>query len=310
MIHSSAPGKLMIFGEHSAVYGNPCIATSINKRVDVYLYKNKDVIIDALGIKSRFPSDAEQHKLLNLTIKKFFEKYGRKNFEIKTKSIPKGLGGSSAVVVATVKCLSAFYNLDLSNDEIFKFSYEIIKKAQKGNASGYDVAVAVYGGTIRYENKNGNIKIKRIGDVKNLMAIHTGIASSTTDLVQEVSEKRNKYKEIFEGIFKIINKIVDEGEKEIMNETKNFEKFGELMNINQGILNAMGLSCYEIEELINQIKSYCYGVKISGAGRGDYIIAFYKQEKKNELIKFLDEKGIENFEILQDKGVDVEIKND
>jgi len=78
MIHSSAPGKLMLFGEHTVVYGNPCIATSINKRLDVYLNdKNengndiKDTIIDALGIKAKFPSDFEQHKFLNLTIGKF-----------------------------------------------------------------------------------------------------------------------------------------------------------------------------------------------------------------------------------------------
>jgi len=75
----------MLFGEHSVVYGNPCIATSINKRVDVYLNdkndngKNKeDTTIDALGIKAKFPSNLEQHKFLNLTIAKFFEKYGVK----------------------------------------------------------------------------------------------------------------------------------------------------------------------------------------------------------------------------------------
>jgi len=318
MFHSSAPGKLMLFGEHSVVYGNPCIATSINKRIDVYLNaqgkskdekEQKNTTINALGIKAKFPSTFLQHKFLNLTIAKFFEKYGQRNFELSTKPMPKGLGSSSAVVVAAVKCLSAFYNLDWSNAQIFKFSYEIVKECQNGNASGYDVAVAVYGGTIRYENKNENIKLKKLKSVKNLIAIHTGIASSTTDLVREISEKRNKYKEIFEGIFKIINKIVDEGEKEIMDEktNKDFEKFGELMNINQGILNAMGLSCYEIEELIEQIKPYCYGVKISGAGRGDYVIAACKEQSKNDLMNYLSQRKIEYFEILPDRGVEVEI---
>jgi len=311
MIHSSAPGKLMLFGEHSVVYGNPCIATSINKRLDVYLDDKKneknreDTTIDALGIKAKFPSNFEQHKFLNLTIAKFFEKYGQKNFELRTKPMPKGLGSSSAVVVAAVKALSALYNLTWSNDEIFKFSYNIVKEGQNGKASGYDIAVAVYGGTIRYENKNGDMKVKKLKNIRNLIAIDTGIKSSTTELVREISEKRNKYKEIFDGIFKIINKIVDEGEKEIMNE--NYEGLGELMNINHGILNAMGLSTYEIENLINGIKPYCYGAKISGAGRGDYIIAICKEQSKNDLMNYLRDRKIEAFEILPAEWVDVEI---
>ncbi len=315
MIHSSAPGKLMLFGEHSVVYGNPCIATSINKRLDVYLNdKNehgkelKCTTIDALGIKSKFPSNFEQHKFLNLTIAKFFEKYGCKNFELTTKPIPKGLGSSSAVVVAAVKALLTLYNLNWSNDEIFKFSYEVVKEGQKGKASGYDIAVAVYGGTIRYENKKIDIKdanIKELKSIKNLIAIDTGVKSSTTELVREISEKREKYKQIFDGIFKIINEIVDKAEREINNE--NYEELGELMNINHGILNAMGLSTYEIENLINGIKPYCYGAKISGAGRGDYIIAICKEQRKNELMNYLQDRKIGYFEILQDKGVDVEI---
>lgn len=312
MIHSSAPGKLMLFGEHSVVYGNPCIATSINKRLDVYLNdkdKNgkelKCTTIDALGIKAIFPSNCESHKFLNLTITKFFEKYGRKNFELTTKPMPKGLGSSSAVVVAAVKALSTFYNLTWSNDEIFKFSYDVVKEGQNGKASGYDIAVAVYGGTIRYENKNGDVVVKKLKNIGNLIAIDTGIKSSTTELVNEISEKREKYGQIFGGIFKIINKIADEGEKEITDE--NYKGLGELMSINHGILNAMGLSTYEIEILINGIKPYCYGAKISGAGRGDYIIAICKEQSRNDLMNYLQDRKTEYFEILQDNGVDVEI---
>lgn len=296
----------MIFGEHSVVYGNPCIATSINKRLDVYLnneYNGNGVIIDALGIKAKFPSKFKEHKFLNLTIAKFFERYGEKNFELTTKPIPKGLGTSSAVVVAAVKAISTLYNLNWNNDEIFKFSYDIVKEAQN-NVSGYDVAVAVYGGTIRYENK-GNIHIKKLKNIRNLIAIDTGVKSSTTELVQEISEKRKRHKQIFDGIFRIINKIVDEGEKKITD--RDYKGIGELMNINHGILNAMGLSTYEIENLINKIKPYCYGAKISGAGRGDYIIAIYKEESKKELMDYLKNEKIKGFEIFQDKGVDVEI---
>ncbi|OQX18085.1 MAG: hypothetical protein BWK75_06920 [Candidatus Altiarchaeales archaeon A3] len=69
----------------------------------------------------------------------------------------------------------------------------------------------------------------------------------------------------------------------------------------------MGLSTYEIEILINGIKPYCYGAKISGAGRGDYIIAICKEQSRNDLMNYLQDRKTEYFEILQDNGVDVEI---
>ena len=35
MITVSAPGKLMLFGEHAVVYGRPCIVTAISERLTV-----------------------------------------------------------------------------------------------------------------------------------------------------------------------------------------------------------------------------------------------------------------------------------
>ena len=294
MIHSSAPGKLMLFGEHSVVYGNPCIATSINKRLDVYLDDKKNEvmnppIIDALGIRAKFPSDWTQHKFLNLTIAKFFEKYGRKNFELTTKPIPKGLGSSSAVVAAAVKALSVLYNLTMMDDEIFKFSYEIVKEGQNGKASGYDIAVAVYGGTIMYENKYGCIKIKKLTNIKNLIAIDTGVKSSTTDIVREISEKKRNCQQIFDGIFKIINKIVDEGEKKITNE--NYEGLGELMNINHGMLYAVGVSSVELEKTVFELRKFYKGAKLCGKGRGGIAIGLKKITEQNPInLNFIDAK--------------------
>jgi len=39
-ITASAPGKLMLLGEHSVVYDRPCLVTAVDSRVYVTMTKN------------------------------------------------------------------------------------------------------------------------------------------------------------------------------------------------------------------------------------------------------------------------------
>lgn len=297
----------MLLGEHSVVYGYPCIATSINKRIDVYIEESDKIIINAMGKVAEFPSTEREHKFLNLTIEKIIKIFNKinKNFKITTTEMEKGIGSSSAVVVATLKGLSNFYDLKLSKEEIFKLGHTIVKEVQ-GKASGYDIAVATYGGTIFYQNfGEQKYKIKNLKNVKNLLAIYTGKPSSTVEIVNEISKKFEENEKIIKGIFKIIEKIVEHTKDAIENE--NYEVLGNLMNMNHGILNALSLSDIEIETLINKVRKFSYGAKISGAGKGDYIIALCKdKENLKNLSEYLNKEGIKNFKIIQDEGVRIE----
>jgi mevalonate kinase len=45
----SAPGKLMLFGEHAVIYGRPCIVTAVDSRIKVIVEKrtSDELIINA-----------------------------------------------------------------------------------------------------------------------------------------------------------------------------------------------------------------------------------------------------------------------
>lgn len=294
MIHTSAPGKLMLFGEHSVVYGNPCIACAVNRRLDVYLKESEEgIVLNCMGKRDTYPSS--KFDFLSKVIEKFTEKYGQRDFEISTTTLGKGLGSSSATVAAGIKALDAFYGSMMSKEEIFDLGYTVVKEVQ-GPSSGYDIAAAVHGGVIFYEKG----KTRMLENEIDLIAVNTGIYSSTIGIVNEIKEKKQNNEEIIEGIFKTISKIVKKAETSIKN--KNREELGALMKMNHGLLNGMGLSNIEIENLINEIKDYTYGAKISGAGRGDYIIAVCREGKKEELIEMLREQKTEAFEIKPTEG--------
>ena len=60
-VEASAPGKMILFGEHSVVYGKPAVVLAIDRRAKVYAEKRTDkkIFIDAdnLGFSGYFEDD-------------------------------------------------------------------------------------------------------------------------------------------------------------------------------------------------------------------------------------------------------------
>src|SRR3989338_1291252 len=196
-IKASAPGKLMLFDEHAVVYGYPCIVTTVSPRVYVEVEKTS----------GQFKIDAPQVKDLSFveeTVKQFCEKYKvDSKILIKTYSdfsSKFGLGSSSAVTVATVVALSKLYEIKISKKEIFDLGYKVIYTIQKVG-SGFDVATAIYGGTIYFVTGGKVIKPLLVKDL-SLVIGYSGIKADTSTLVKNL---KPDFK-----IFDKIGKIVEE----------------------------------------------------------------------------------------------------
>ena len=197
----SAPGKLMLVGEHAVVYGYPCIVTSVNKKISVTAEKKDHQTLNLPG-NSLF---------VKIAVSMFFQKFGIKSgLTLSTKSdfdSSFGLGSSSAVTVATIKALSILFNLNLSSSEIFDLSFEVVKKAQ-GLSSGFDLAAAIYGGVIYYQIGKPIEKLPK--RKMPLLAVYSGIKADTKTMIQKVSDfkkyKPKKANEMFSDISDLITK--------------------------------------------------------------------------------------------------------
>jgi hydroxymethylglutaryl-CoA reductase len=100
----------------------------------------------------------------------------------------------------------------------------------------------------------------------------TGVESLTARMVANVRNAWEKNKLMYERIFTEINAITLRGMKAILR--NDLETLGELMNINQGLLNAIQVSSWELEELIEIArKSGALGAKLTGGGGGGAMIA-------------------------------------
>lgn len=283
-VRVSAPGKLMIFGEHAVVYQRPCIVTAVSSRIHVTVeVKKEGFTINAPQVKDiRFVEE---------TIRTFKQNYPfNLGLSIKTESEFSslfGFGSSSAVTVALLYGLSKINKIHLTQEEIFRLGYEINLRVQ-GVGSGFDIAAATFGKTL-YFFTGGKIirplKIKKLP----LVVGYSGIKADTPKIVRLLKEKIDENKEEYEKIFDQIKKIVEEGKDAL--EKQDWEKTGFLMNKNHQLLQKLGVSIDKLDQMCQAaLNAGAYGAKLSGAGGGDCMIALVNesnQEKVEQAIKLV-----------------------
>lgn len=287
----SAPGKIILFGEHSVVYGRGAIASAIDLRTytEGKLLNEKTIKIHAndLKIPGLSISFSEEEVFLGTdygkagyvvsyvksAIERIFTEYGsRKGFEISIRSdipVGAGLGSSAAVVVPTLKLLSELLEMNLKNEDIARMGKEVEFEVQ-GSSSGLDPAVSALGGGVYF--KKG--KIERFSAPQLPIIVgYTGEKGSTKVLLEKVKILRDEYPEIVEDIMDAMEDIADKGRK-ILTEDGDLKELGKLMNINNGLLEAIGVSTKELSDLVFASRiSGALGAKITGAGGGGCMYA-------------------------------------
>lgn len=273
MITVSAPGKLMLLGEHAVVYGQPCLVTAVDRRlsVGVEISGDKSIQINSPG--------ASDTRFVEAAVSEFFKttKLDNPGLHITTKSefeTSLGFGSSAAVTGATVKALSLVMQKSLTDGEIFDIAYKAVYLVQ-GLGSGFDVAASVWGGTL-YFVTGGKAVEPLAADNMPLIVGYSGVKADTTTMVKMVAEKKKKFPEKVDRIFQAIGKLVNQAKEAMV--TGDWGRVGKLMDFNQEYLRDLGVSTQKLEDMISAARAAgAWGAKLSGAGGGDCMIALYPQ---------------------------------
>ncbi len=326
-VKASAPAKVILFGEHFVVYNRPAIVAAIERKVYVSaeLIKEEAVYIrsDDLGISGFFRhgrfivekggEDAElKLKPIWLIADRLLSySRSRKGLSIKIKSdvpVEAGLGSSAAVASASAYAINKLLNLNLSKDEIFRLAYES-ERLIHGTPSGIDPAVSTYGGLIYYVKDKGMSRLN-VNLNFNIVIGDTGVPRSTGELVANVRELKRKYPSLVGSILKVSDIIIEEAVEAL--KSGDLKVLGELMNVNQGILSAVGVSSVDLERLIYAARDAgAYGAKLTGAGGGGCMIALAPPKKVDDIVEAIRRAGGSAFTARMAKeGVRVEGETD
>jgi mevalonate kinase len=306
---ASAPGKVILFGEHFVVYGVKAILCSINKRVTVTAEKiseRKISINSEIGNIVLEPNKSISE--INSPLKPFYYLANKviKNqdtgIQINIDSeIPlgAGLGSSSACCVAGAAAIFKLFG-DISKKEILEHAIEAEKTIFE-NTSGADCTVCTYGGIMEYDKKQGFKKIENEPNFQ-LVIVNSNIEHSTESMVSKVKQFEIKNKEEFTKLSDQESKLV----KDVLKLLKenNTVKIGEKTNQNQEYLETIGISNNELRKMIEIGQKSSFGAKITGSGGGGCIFAITDESNLDETLKKFKNKNYECFSVKIDfKGL-------
>ena len=288
---ASAPGKIILFGEHFVVHGTKAILAAIDKRVTVTstFTENKTIKVNSqLGtIEVPISSSYEEVKsefrpFVYLANKIINSEQNASGLEITIDSdipIGVGLGSSSACCVAAAASISELFN-ELSSEEILKMSIEA-EKTIFPDTSGADCTVCTYGGMIEYPSIE---KIDNTFDL-NLLIANSMIPHNTKNSVEKVNKFKENDEERFSQLCDLETKLIDE----VITAMKNNDAttFGLKMSENQKYLEEIQISNDTLRDMISSLKEISLGTKITGAGDGGCIIALVKDENMDKVTALL-----------------------
>jgi len=274
-----ASGKVILLGEHAVVYNQPAIACPIIRAVNIHIERATDKIEFVLSgfLNKKIDNQSSSYQSFVSMFSTICKHLEIDNFNARIKidsRIPysMGLGASAAFAVAFTRGVIDLFNLSKTPEEVNKIAFEC-EKITHGMPSGVDNTVAVFGQPIFF--KKGKESSKTLLEKVEPLPIVIGLShnsSNTADVVSAVNSRYKKNKILYEDLFSQIGRIANEGLKALKD--TNYDKLGELMNISQGLLNAIGVSNSELEKMIDLARSSgAIGAKLTGSGGGGSIIA-------------------------------------
>ncbi|MFQ5758229.1 MAG: mevalonate kinase [Candidatus Bathyarchaeia archaeon] len=322
-VRASAPAKVILFGEHFVVYGEPAIVLAIDKRAHVRARLRKDQRIyinsTSLGLSGFFRGDhfqpecggQEAHrelepiKIATQRVLKVSEEKAGVDIEVFSQiPVAAGLGSSAAVAAAVAAGVSQLLDLDMAKEKIFNIALEA-ERFIHGTPSGIDPAISTYGGVILFQKGKGITMLKTDADLP-LVVGDTRMKRSTGDMVAKLRRRRERYPSVIDPVLKVGGEIVRSAVKAL--KSGDPEALGELMNTNQGLLSAVGVSSESLGRLIYAAREAgALGAKLTGAGGGGCMIALCSQDKLKRVAEAIERVGGTAFIARKtDEGVRIE----
>ncbi|GIK72006.1 MAG: mevalonate kinase [Chloroflexota bacterium] len=286
MATATAPGKIILVGEHAVVYGRPAIAAPVWQRVatatiepaapgDGCSLHARDVELD---IHLRTARDDEPLAVVTRLALAQLGIEQEPDWRIKLHSeipIASGLGSGAALSTALVRAIFRQLGREAEPAQVSSLVYES-ERFYHGAPSGIDNTVVAYGQPIWFV-KGREIEPFTPSVPLTIAIADSGVRSPTKATVGDVRRAWQREPARYESIFDAIGELVCAARRAM--EVGDLPALGQLFDANQTLLESLDVSSETLHRLVAAARrAGALGAKLSGGGRGGNVIALVEED--------------------------------
>jgi mevalonate kinase len=283
------PGKVILLGEHGVVYGYPALAAPLSRGVRAWAVPS-----DRLQLELPDDLSPSHQAALERAFMRAAKKARPPKVSVHVESdlpVSMGLGSSGALSVAIARVLlEAKTGRPAAPKQVEALALEMEKEFH-GTPSGVDHTTSAHDALVLFQK--GKVReIEAARPVKVLVAL-VGPRSSTKATVGALRKRQARWPARYAKIFSLIGGLVREGATAA--KVGDLDALGDVMNMNQGLLSALGLSSEPLEKMIYLLREVgALGAKLTGAGGdGGAVIGLFREPEP--ALMALQRRGVDCF---------------
>ena len=295
-VRCSAPGKIILLGEHAVVYGEPAIAAPVSGIRATATASESDtaLTLSAIDLKRRVSINQQGETdplvaMLQMVALHLDLPDATGAVELKSDiPVASGMGSSAAVSAAVARAIAQLHRRELPDAALNQLVYAI-ERLHHGTPSGIDNTVVVYEKPIIYARGAGFDDLS-VGESLHFLVADSSMPSSTREAVAKVRRRYDAAPGDTRALIQRIGQLASDGRRALAQ--GDAAGFGRLMTENHEALRHLLVSSRTLDALVDAaIAAGCHGAKLSGGGMGGNMIALVDEADSHAAMNALSSAG-------------------